>query len=202
MSGKFTKEELKLLKKIEMDAYNLQRKYRGCTQTCLLALQENFGFGNVDTFKAGNALCSGVAGMGVGPCGALTGGVMALGILFGRAVVEEAGGPREGGKSNFTRTFTLAKELYEKFSKHYKGGVSCQHVQTVFYEKKKLHPELGDKPYYESQAPEIQPLKETGEYYEIVSQKACFVVQTAARMTAEIILRERKIEYKMGKHIF
>ena len=202
MDQEFTKEELELIKKIEKDAHDLQFKYRGCVQTCLLALQNNFGFGNVETFKAGTGLCAGVGGLGVGPCGALLGGCMALAILFGRAAIEEAGGPREGGQSNFTRSFGLARELHEKFRDHYQGGSSCRHVQTVFYDKLNLHPELGDTPYFDSQAPELQPLKETGEYYSMVADRARFVVQTAARMTAEIIIREFKIDNELGKHRF
>ena len=199
---KFTKEDLELIQKIENQARDMQFKYRGCSQASLLALQENLKIGDTTSFKAAGALATGIAGKGVGPCGALIGGMMAIGIEFGRAAVEEAGGPREGGESNYTRTFKLCGELYDKFKEYYKGDVSCWHIQEIFYEKLKLHPELGPEPYYNSACPEMQPLKETGEFYNILAEKACHVVAVGARLAAEIILRERKVDAEKGKHVF
>lgn len=204
MSGDYelTDDEKALVKKIGKEAHDMQRKYRGCSQTTLLALQENLGTGNNCCVRAATTLCSGVAGRGVGPCGALLGAMMAVGIEFGRSSVEEKGAPREGGPSNFSRAFKMGGEIYLKFKKHFKGQINCWDIQEVFYEKEKLHPELPGGKYYNSLAFEMQPYKDSGVYFDCVSEKACEVVQVAAEMGAEIILRERKVDAEQGKHVF
>ncbi|TFH14370.1 hypothetical protein E4H04_10350 [Candidatus Bathyarchaeota archaeon] len=58
-------------------------KYSGCSQSVLLALQEAFGIGDLESFKAATVLSGGVARMGE-TCGALLGGLLALGLVVGR----------------------------------------------------------------------------------------------------------------------
>ena len=69
-------------------AYNYERQYHGCSQCTLLALQELLGFEDELTFKAASSLCGGLAFSG-NTCGALTAGVMVLGMKYGRANIEE-----------------------------------------------------------------------------------------------------------------
>jgi C_GCAxxG_C_C family probable redox protein len=58
-------------------------KYSGCSQSVLLALQDAFTIGNMESFKAATVLSGGVARRGE-TCGALLGGLMALGLVAGR----------------------------------------------------------------------------------------------------------------------
>ena len=58
-------------------------KYSGCSQSVLLALQEAFNIGDIDSFKAATVLSGGVARKGE-TCGALIGGLLALGLVVGR----------------------------------------------------------------------------------------------------------------------
>jgi len=58
-------------------------KYSGCSQSVLLALQEAFDTGNMESFKAATVLSGGVARKGE-TCGALIGGLLALGLVIGR----------------------------------------------------------------------------------------------------------------------
>ena len=63
-------------------------KYSGCSQSVLLSLQEAFGLGDLESFKAATVLSGGVARKGE-TCGALLGGLMALGLAIGREDIRD-----------------------------------------------------------------------------------------------------------------
>lgn len=187
MSQELTAEDEELTKKIEEAAYGLQLRYRGCSQACLKALQDNLGLGDIQSLKAANSLCTGICGMGNGTCGALLAGVMALGLEFGREDFEEPGGPREGLAldiplgSNFNRAYVLGRELYDKFREKVWGLWCCRDIQEHIFG------------YFSDTAdPKYLEMKKTGEYYSVLSKEACKIVALGARLAAEIILRERK----------
>ncbi len=69
-------------------AYNYEREYHGCSQCTLLTFQELLGLEDELTFKAASSLCGGLAMTG-NTCGALSAGVMVLGMKYGRANIEE-----------------------------------------------------------------------------------------------------------------
>jgi C_GCAxxG_C_C family probable redox protein len=58
-------------------------KFSGCSQSVLGALQEAFGIGDKLSFRAATTLSGGVARRGE-TCGALLGGLLALGLVKGR----------------------------------------------------------------------------------------------------------------------
>ena len=58
-------------------------KHSGCSQSVLLALQEAYGIGDHMSFKAATTLSGGVARRGE-TCGAILGGLLALGLVKGR----------------------------------------------------------------------------------------------------------------------
>ncbi len=76
-----------LTKKIRRKAHEYDQ-YSGCSQSVLLALQEEMGVGDVQSFKAATVLSGGVARRGE-TCGALLGALMALGLVKGREKIEE-----------------------------------------------------------------------------------------------------------------
>jgi len=63
-------------------------KLSGCSQSVLLALQEAFGIGDHMSFKAATTLSGGVARRGE-TCGALLGGLLALGLVRGREDIRD-----------------------------------------------------------------------------------------------------------------
>lgn len=194
MAYELTEADRELINRIEKQAHDTQLKYRGCCQTVVLALQENLGIGDIWTFKAASGFALGVAGKGVGPCGVLLGGMMVIGIEFGRSSLEEAGAPREGGQgrpSNLGRTRELCQELWDKFSAEYGGLWSCFDIQERVYGRR-----------YDPRDPEMRVLRETGEFFDILSKQACNITATGARLAAEIILRERQIQSELGRHRF
>ena len=62
--------------------------HSGCSQSVLGALQEEFGIGNKESFKAATVLSGGVARQGE-TCGAIIGTVSALGLMIGRERMED-----------------------------------------------------------------------------------------------------------------
>ena len=69
-------------KAIENDSHS------GCSQSVLGALQEEFGIGNKESFKAATVLSGGIARQGE-TCGAIIGALSALGLVIGRERMED-----------------------------------------------------------------------------------------------------------------
>jgi len=76
-----------LVREIRRKAHGYD-EYSGCSQAVLLALQEGFGVGDLESFKAATVLSGGVARRGE-TCGALLGALMALGLARGRERIED-----------------------------------------------------------------------------------------------------------------
>lgn len=81
-------------------------------------MQEYMGYEDELTFKAATGFGGGVGRMG-DICGALTGGVMAIGLQYGRATKEdEKSGPR---------TYGLTEKLYGLFEEEF-GSPTCYDI--------------------------------------------------------------------------
>jgi len=97
----------------------------GCCPQCVLAsVQEVAGYVTDETIKASHGLSGGGGLQGEGLCGALTGGLLALG----------AKGGRERNKLDQGRgigNFEDARALVERFRETY-GGLTCKDLQTRF----------------------------------------------------------------------
>ncbi|MDD2573530.1 MAG: C-GCAxxG-C-C family protein [Bacillota bacterium] len=111
-----------LLKEVEQLAYQYERDYGGCSQCVVGAIKKSLGLISDDVFKAATGLAGGV-GLTGNTCGALTGGVMVLGMLLGREYDNFA----DPERIRF-RTFELAKKLIERFEQEY-GTASCYGIQ-------------------------------------------------------------------------
>lgn len=119
MARKISKDELK--KKAREKAHDYELQYHGCSQSVLLALQELLGLEDELTFKAASALC---AGQGMGKtCGALSGGVMVLGLMRGRAHIEE-------GLEGLIPGLGLAQSLVQRFEQEF-GATSCREITKL-----------------------------------------------------------------------
>ena len=109
-------------------AYEKAVKYEldyGCCPQCVLAtIQETVGIVDDATIKASHGLSGGGGLVGLGACGALTGGLMALSAKFGR--------DRDKlNKGRYINNFKKNKELVERFRAEF-GGITCEELQKQF----------------------------------------------------------------------
>jgi len=94
-----------LVKEIRRKAHGYDQ-YSGCSQSVLLALQEELGIGDVASFKAATVLSGGVARRGE-TCGAVLGALMALGLVRGRERMEDY--------EQYARATAIANEICDEF---------------------------------------------------------------------------------------
>ena len=109
-------------------AYDKALKYEldyGCCPQCVLAaVQETVGVIEDSVIKASHGLSGGGGLSGVGACGALTGGLIALSAKRGR--------DRDKlDKGRFINNFKKGNELVERFRAEF-GGVTCVELQARF----------------------------------------------------------------------
>ncbi len=108
-------------------------KFSGCSQSVLLALQEAFNIGDHMSFKAATTLSGGVARRGE-TCGALLGGLLALGLVKGRDDIRDTQAYREA--------IVLANEVIDVFKarleqefgfKEHLESTICRDIQRRIY---------------------------------------------------------------------
>lgn len=113
-------------KEILDTAYRLGKKYEqkctGCAQTAVAAIFKALGIWNDDVFRAASGLADGLGLTGDGSCGALIGGSMVIGYLFGRK--------KEDFEDMYKpmKSYALVKELHDKYLDKY-GTCRCHDVQ-------------------------------------------------------------------------
>jgi C_GCAxxG_C_C family probable redox protein len=116
----FKREEI--LQKAYEIAFAYERDVLIGPQCVLSAMEEIFGIGSDDSLKSATGLAGGGALCGDGTCGALAGGIMAIGLVCGR----DKEGFRAGERG--TKTYEVARKLYYRFREEY-GGITCKDVQ-------------------------------------------------------------------------
>jgi C_GCAxxG_C_C family probable redox protein len=105
-------------------AFELDTLYGCCPQCVLTAVKETTGEASDDLIKASHGLSGGGALSGEGVCGALTGGLLALGARLGRDADK-----LDQGRA--MTNFQAGRKLTDRFQAEY-GGVTCQHLQERF----------------------------------------------------------------------
>jgi len=135
----------------------------------LASLQEKLHIGNEASFMAGSSLAGGVARYGE-TCGALTGALMALGMVAGRRSIEDV--------DAYQACMELAYEVREKFLERV-GHTLCAEIQkTLLGRTYRLYDDEDRERFHEDGGHE---------------RTGCpGVCGKAARIAAEIILRERE----------
>lgn len=162
----------KIIEEVQDKAFEYEKNYYGCSQCILLAVQEIFGTRSEETFKAATGFAGGIGFKG-SVCGALAGGIMAIGLKYGRDM--QAFFQHDPEKTRF-KTFRLARKLWEKFKKTY-GSCICQDIQKRIFGKSY---DLWDPKQYE------QFEKDGGH-----GASGCpLVVKNAAKWVAEFFLEE------------
>jgi C_GCAxxG_C_C family probable redox protein len=142
----------------------------------LLVIEELFDLKADDALKAATAFGGGIGRMG-SVCGALLGGAMALGLLYGRSIEEMRKGHQGGKGKTEEKLALLTKKLAEKFEKEYNSQL-CNDIE------KRLFGRSFDK----WNPAERKKKEEMGAY----TDKCPSVVGKAARWVAELILDERE----------
>ena len=112
------------LNQLEQKAGDYEEMSRSCLQGCLFALQEQFSLGDVPTFKASTALLA--LPLRGETCGAVIGGLMAIGLAYGRERLDDWEG--------FVRTIGPAVRFCRSFEKEF-GSLMCRDIQKALFGK-------------------------------------------------------------------
>ena len=101
-----------------------EMKSGGCPQCTIAGIFDALGIRNDDVFKAATGLADGVGLTGNGHCGALSGGCLVIGLLYGRDM-------QDFGKiGKLLKANQLSKQLHDWFVAEY-GSARCNEVQTA-----------------------------------------------------------------------
>lgn len=158
----------KLLDRVAWAAYYNDRVYEGCTRSVLQALQSHLHLENGGAIKASTALAGGVARMGE-TCGALTGGIMAIGLVLGREELEDIQAYRNSMQASY--------EMYNRFREEV-GSSLCFEI----------HKKLLGRSF------DFKIDEEAEEWYKAGGLEKCpMVCAIAARIAADIILRLKRM---------
>ena len=173
--AEMTQEERnEILDRVQQKATSYQFEYRGCGQTVFYALQEEFKLSdNTDTFKAANYLGYGIV-REMDFCGALMGGVMAIGLAGGRSSFDEplyADAKDVDPASGLAKSAAKIREFYQKFVDKY-GGTTCRALQENNFEK----------------VYELADTKQSAVFSEMHGEDCAEVAGQVARWAAEVIL--------------
>lgn len=103
-------------------AYEYEKQHHCCSQATLRALQEILGLEDPLALKAASTMCGGVALSGQ-TCGALSAGVMAIGMQRGRQNLEE-------GFEAVLRAMLPANRLVRWFESEY-GSTLCRTISGL-----------------------------------------------------------------------
>lgn len=132
-----TIEREKLILEAERRAYRYEQEYRDCAQCTLLAIQELFGLGSEEALKVATGFAGGI-GRGSSVCGAFAGGVMALGLKYGRDLRTMKHPDPEKRLALFReieeRLDRLIRRLSERFIETY-GSTICKDIERKLFGK-------------------------------------------------------------------
>ena len=163
-------------KELEKKAYSLGEKYEkectGCGQTSLAAVFDTLSIANDDVFKSASGLADGLGLTGDGSCGALVGGALAIGYLFGRERQELPDMMKP------MQSYLLVKKLHDMFVDKF-GTCRCHDLQKS----------LMGRTFNLLDPNEFKEAMEFG-----MMDHCSKVVGTAAQMATRIILEEQEKE--------
>ncbi len=154
----------------------LARKYEhaigSCPQCILAALYETLDIGSPALIQASDGLAGGTALSTAGTCGALAGGMLAIGSVAGRSYQEFKAGDGQ------RRVFAHSQRLYRRFVETYGSSICCQVQEQVF-----------------GRSYDLLDADEAAMFSEDATVETCpQVAADVARWTAEIIVGLRRRE--------
>jgi C_GCAxxG_C_C family probable redox protein len=109
-------------KDIAEKAIHYEREYHCCSQATMLALQQALGLEDELALKAASSMCGGVALSGK-TCGALSAGVMVMGMKHGRGDLKE-------GFASVMKAMVPANKLVKWFEAEY-GTTVCKDISGL-----------------------------------------------------------------------
>jgi C_GCAxxG_C_C family probable redox protein len=120
----------KVHQEIRDRAFALAKKYEmengNCAQSVFAAVTESLGVENGEVLRAATGFADGIGLTGDGHCGALSGAVMAIGLMFGR---KKEDFHRHG---KMMKALLLSRQLENRFMGQY-GLCRCHDLQVKFY---------------------------------------------------------------------
>ncbi len=162
--------------------YHYEKVYHGCGQSVIAAVTETLGIFDEAVFRSATGLCGGIGLVNEATCSALTGGAMAIGLVFYRSR-EHFDGDRQEKYTNFA----LVQKLRERVVQEYGSALCCG-----------IHKKLYGRAYDLRSKSESSLFEEAGAH-----EDGCTcVVGNCARWTIEILseeLIERAVKSKMEK---
>lgn len=162
-------------------AHEYEKLYSGCAQSVLGALQEEFGIGNKDSFKAVSVLAGGIARQGE-TCGAIVGALSALGLVIGREKIEDTSVYRVAMDSAVKVSITFREEMRKQFGlRDELQNTLCRHIQELIY----------GRSFDLANTEEFQAFLDAGGHSDVGCPKVCGI---AAQVGAEKISRIRRTE--------
>lgn len=164
-------EKVRLLRRIEQEARDNEVFYWGCSQAVLGALQHHLDLGDGGAFKAASALAGGLVGRQEA-CGALLGGIMAIGLAYGRATFEPGKISRE--QPAFVEALLRSRSLCRIFKEQF-GYLRCSDIRAAV-----RGPDYKEYVRFDT----IEAIEDHAKCGEVTGP--------AARMAAEIILRPKE----------
>ncbi len=163
------------IKRAKRKALEYDVNYSGCSQSVLGALQEEFGIGNEESFKAITVLSGGIVRQGE-TCGAIIGALSALGLLIGRNHIEDT----EAYRAMLEPSTELRARFMEEIKKQFKlseglEDTLCRHIQEKVF----------GRSFNLANKKDFQTFLDAGGHSELGCPKVCGI---AAEVAAEKIL--------------
>jgi len=168
-----SRTEIETLDRIEEAAGGCLVEMHGCARCTLMAIADNMDFGTPESIdnalRAGITLSGGIAGTR-NHCGALVGGIMAIGIV---GITDS---PRVPNNEQKTSATAVSKAFYRRFEREI-GHSQCRDIRDAA---------LG-RPFDTSDPDEVRKYQEAG------GVEMCRkVVGKGARMAAEMIMEMQR----------
>ena len=160
----------KIIKTAQDLGFEYEKKYRGCAQCTLAAVQDALDIPNPLLFRAASGLASGGGLLCTGSCGGYSAGTMIMSALYGRRRDKF-----DNDNVNKYGAFQMARDLNDKFLEKY-GSVIC----------KDIHKQIFGKTYDLLDPKQKADFETDGAHRD----KCTGVVAQAAGWTTELILEE------------
>ena len=154
-----------ILSMLDQQVGMIMNQSHHCAQTTFLALREQFNLPEGEIVKALTPL-PGLGEKGL-TCGAVTGSLMAMGLLFGRDRIDDW--------ETYRASLIPSGEFIDRFNEVQGSTDCCEIVETEFGRKYDLLDPADHAEYVKAGA----------------TEKCTAVVQRAVRIAADIILREK-----------
>jgi C_GCAxxG_C_C family probable redox protein len=166
------KDQAEMVEEASSLAADYEKKCTGCAQSVVAGLLDTLGIEDEGVFKAASGMADGIGLTGDGSCGALTGGCMVMGLIFGRERKDHQDMMKP------MQSYLMCKELLGDFVQQY-GSCRCYDIQE----------KLMGRTYNMYDPEQLKEAFQSG-----MMEHCSGVVGRAARKAMELILQEQDKE--------